>query len=208
MNRKVWRVFRLESNKKENEEDWEDARKEKEKKLGLSDEAKLSEEEKKQVKKLGDNRFLVSSSPIEDEDVEKGVEELEKMEKEENTEKDSKPDKKEKGLKEEISEKLGKKEKTPSEIDPNEIAEAIVSKLGEKSTTESVDKKSEQLEKAEKNRTNKPKTEKKNPLKEPENLVKLLSTYKVSLDSPVRKLVKKIKKEGKEHLQKQIREME
>ncbi len=49
---------------------------------------------------------------------------------------------------------------------------------------------------------------KSNPLKDPLNLVKLLSTYHVSLDSSVKDLIKCIKEKGEEHIVEEIDKME
>lgn len=201
MKKKRRRVYHLNSNEEIDEEEWEENYEKKANKLGLSKEAKLDEEEKKQVKSLGDNRYLVSSEPIEDRDIEpKDTDEIE--------EKTSEPEKQEKNLKEEITDKLENGNQS-SDISPEEIAGAIMSKLEEKSTSSKSTKKSF----IETKETNKPQIQnqeksRKNPIEKPRNLVRLLSTYKVSLDSSVRKLVKKIRKEGKEHLKKELEKLD
>ena len=133
----------------ENEKDPIEKEVEKAEKLGLSDEAKLSPEEKKQMKKLDENRFLISTEPTEKKE-------------DQNT-----------------SRSTQRKVITPG-----------------KEKEESEAEKEKEIKKEN------------NPLKKPRNLVKLLSTYNVSLNSPVKTLIKRIKKKGKEHLEKELKDLQ
>ncbi len=193
------RVCRLSSEKEKKFEEWKESYDEKAKKLGLSDEAKLSKDQKKCIKKLGDNRFLISDSPIK-ENEKAPQEEFEPETTEDRAE--------EKSLKKEISDKISEERRKDESVEDSaeKIAEAIISKLGEKGdrlkSKRAEEKPPEEkfvepdLE-AEENKND-------NPMSEPQNLVKLLSTYRVSLDSPVRKLIKSIKLKGKEHLEEEL----
>jgi hypothetical protein len=137
-------------------------------KLGLSKEARLTEDQKKKIKKLNDNRFLISTSPIEEEQVEE--------------------EEKESEVKERTEEKIEDKLEDITE-DSDKLAETIAEKIKEQAGSE-----------------------KEKPVKRtfsnPRDLVKLLSSYKVPLDSTVRTLIKRIKKKGKTHLRREIDKLE
>ena len=188
--------------KEENEKkkkDWEESYDEKAEKLGLSDEAKMSEEEKEQVMDLGNNRYLVSSSPIDEDRVRKKLEEKDEDEEEEAETEASDEGGRKRSSSTEFGSAKSKKELDSETLE--KIADIVKSKLDSKSDASDREVKEDIKE------TDIVKSPESNPLEDPLNLVKLLSTYKVSLDSPVRDLIKRIKARGEDHLLEEIEKL-
>jgi len=182
----------LNSKKSGNDEDSEKAYRKETDEVGLSEEARLSEEEKENIRALGNNRYLISASSVNEEKVQ---EEIGKEEKEE-----SRKELKE-GISDGISGDSGVEE--ADEEKAEEIAELVMSKL----EGEDLPHKTSEEEDEVRNMSNKQDV-RNNPLRNPLNLVKLLSTYRVSLDSSVKDLIKNIKEKGEEHIVKEVNKME
>lgn len=180
----------MNSEKSEENEDSEDSYRKEENQVGLSEEARLSEEEKENVKDLGNNRYLISTSSVNEENVQ---EELEKEEEEESKEGLKK------GISKEISERSEVEEKDEEKVE--EIADLVMSKLEDKELTQEKPEGEDKIQDDEVDIES-------NTLEDPLNLVKLLSTYNVSLDSSVEDLIKRIKEKGEEHIVEEIEKME
>ena len=193
------------NSKKEKDEDWKKEHEKKAKKLGLSEEARLDDDQKDNIKSLGDNRFLVSTSSVEDEEIPDEM-------KSDDRKKEPEKKRERSDLKQEMSEQISKeREKGRGGVDSAEkIAEAVLSKLEERRmNTQETGRREEPTPEPRENRKDVVRGEKKeNPIREPQKLVKLLSTYRISLDAPIRKLVKEIKRKGKEHLVKELEKIE
>ena len=160
--------------------------------VGLSEEARLSEEERENIRSLGNNRYLISASSVNEEKVQ---EELGKEGKEE-----SRKELKE-GISDGISGDSGIEE--ADEEKAEEIAELVMSKLEGKDLPHKNSKGEDKVQEVDNKHD-----VKSNPLKDPLNLVKLLSTYHVSLDSSVKDLIKNIKDRGEDHIVEEIDKME